>query len=72
MGEPENEKKKISFQAHSDPTWFKKFQKNSIKTQVIIRNHFDFISIRNGMGKAENKKKKFVRVRSYLTQLRKF
>ena len=73
IGKAENEKKKISFQVRSYPTQFRKFQKNSIKTQKMKKHHSGFISSQNGTGIAENeKKKKLFLVRSYPTQFRKF
>ena len=58
MGKVEYGKKKFSFPVRSYPTWFRKFQKNSLKFQKIKKHHSLFISSQNGMGEAENEKKK--------------
>ena len=50
-------KQKISFQAHSYPTQFRKFPKNSIKIKKIKKHHSSVISNQNGTRKAENEKK---------------
>ena len=40
----------------SDPTRNRKFQKNSTKMKEIKKNHYDFFSSENKLGKAEKKK----------------
>ena len=58
MGKAKKEMKKKIRSKSIPTTQIRKFQKNSIKIQKIIKHHSRFFSNQNGTGKAKKEKKK--------------
>ena len=52
------QKKKVIVPIHSNPTWNREFQENTKDMQKIKKHHCGFISIQNGMRRAESDTKK--------------